>query len=519
MGKLAEAYVDIKGDDSNLNATLNRSDGALSRFVAGANARLGGIALAAGLATGVAGLAAAFEAVKKAADLGESLDKVKNAFGPSGGAIVKQADELAKKYGIVRREALDAASAFGLMGRAAGLTKEQSAQLGNTFVKLGIDLASFHNLTNAEAFEKLRSGLAGESEPLRPLGILLSEDAVKAEALASGLVKVNRTLTDQEKVLARVSLIQKQMANQGAVGDRERTADSTANQMKKIAGDWENFKTELGKELIPALSESIKLAHELGATFEKTFGAGPVQAFGAELKAMAAAWRVQNDIGWNHTDNEFRAEFNRRDKGLPAATKEEIAAAAAKGKDKNQIKNNFAAQLAPEELKNRVLVNQRLAAEAQANWEKRLNEKAERENRAGLGRPLDIASRLLGPSHGVLGAALGALGPDEAGQTPIGRLKHAFGQIGQDRARQAAMDEAERQDRHRERNRIPAQFTNGEDFWKQLQTSSLNKEGDAAKTQVEKLQENTKKLDEAKQTIGTLIGAIKDMVPRMRGRS
>ena len=64
-----------------------------------------------------------------------------------------------------------------------------------------------HRQPERDAFDKIRSGLAGEAEPLRPLGIMLSEDAVKVEAVAMGLTRVKRELTEQEKILARMSLI------------------------------------------------------------------------------------------------------------------------------------------------------------------------------------------------------------------------------------------------------------------------------------------------------------------------
>lgn len=215
-------------------------------------------------------------AAKKAADLGESVSKVKVVFGGASKGMIDQADELARKFGVVKQSVLDAGAGFGLMGRAAGLSAESSAKLGQEMVQLGLDMASFHNISNEEAFEKLRSGLAGEAEPLRPLGILLSEDAVKAEALATGLIKVKRELTDQEKVLARLSLIRKQAGP--AIGDLERTADSAANQMRKLEGELQNAAVEFGSSLQDALKDGISLARELGGVLKeagaKEFGDG-----------------------------------------------------------------------------------------------------------------------------------------------------------------------------------------------------------------------------------------------------
>ena len=255
----------------------------------GAMIGLGAVGGAAGIAGGL--LAAA----KKSADLGESISKVRVIFGGAANGMLDQANELARKFGVVKQSALDAGAGFGLMGRAAGMSKEASSKLGQEMVQLGLDMASFHNITNEEAFEKLRSGLAGEAEPLRPLGILLSEDAVKAEALAMGLVKVKRELTDQEKVLARLSLIRKQAGP--AVGDLERTADSNANQLRKLQGEMENAAVEFGDKLQAALKDGISLAHELGDAIMAATGKSAAENVGELVRASVNLGRTAVDGG------------------------------------------------------------------------------------------------------------------------------------------------------------------------------------------------------------------------------
>ncbi len=286
--KLAELYVEVSANSKKLDVELAKSRSKLMAFGAFAKKQassvsLGGLTSAGKIGgVGVAGAAAGigaglYAAAIKAADLGESISKVKVTFGSASGAMLKQADDLASKFGVVKREVLDAASGFGLMGIAAGQTGAAAGKMGQDFVKLGLDLASYHNISNQEAFEKLRAGLAGEAEPLRPLGIMLSEDAVKAEALAIGLVKVKRQLTEQEKIIARTSLIKKQAGP--AVGDLSRTSDSNANQLKNLKGQLENAITDFGAGLSDALTDGIKLAKELGAILKDA--AGP--SFGKDV--------------------------------------------------------------------------------------------------------------------------------------------------------------------------------------------------------------------------------------------
>ena len=264
-----------------MQAGLGRARSMLTSFAA-KSVRIG---IGAGLgALGVGGIGAGLlSAAKRAADLGESVSKVRVVFGASAQGMIDQADDLARRFGVVKQSALDAGAAFGLMGRAAGMTREEAAGLGQEFVQIGLDLASIHNISNEEAFEKIRSGLAGEAEPLRPLGIFLSEDAVKAEALASGLIKVKRELTETEKIRARAGLIRKQQGD--AKGDLERTADSAANQMRKLEGELANAAVDFGEHLQGALKDAISLAHELGAAIKAATGKEAAEGFGELVRA------------------------------------------------------------------------------------------------------------------------------------------------------------------------------------------------------------------------------------------
>lgn len=277
MGVLATAVVDVETNLRPLQTGLARAKESLTRFASEAKV-IGRVPLgegfnlrAIGLVAGAGGLGALLlDAAKKSSALGESMSKAKTVFGRDSAVVLQNTERLADKFGVARREAIDAASAFGLMGRAAGLSTEEQAKMANELTNLGIDLASFHNLSRQEAFTKLRAGLAGEAEPLRPLGIMLSEDAVKAEALAIGLTRVKRELTEQEKILARLSLIRR--AAGPAIGDAERTAESTENIMRKAMGDLDNLVTKLGSSLEPALVSAIRLAEELGKSLEKGLG-------------------------------------------------------------------------------------------------------------------------------------------------------------------------------------------------------------------------------------------------------
>jgi hypothetical protein len=263
MGLLSKAYVDIEANLKPLSSGLNDAKGMLRGFGASLGVLGGGIGVA-GITAGLMG------AVKAAADLGEAVSKAKTTFGSGFGTINSTVSDMANRFGLVKTEVLNAAANFGLIAQATGMTKQQSAELASTFTKLAADAASFFNIPMEEALQRLNSGLVGEAEPMRRFGVLLSEDAVKAEALRLGISSATKPLDEQGKVAARVSLILSGMAT--VTGDLERTQDSAANQMRKLSGDLANFKASFGENFTGPLVDGIKLLREFDEAVNRVTG-------------------------------------------------------------------------------------------------------------------------------------------------------------------------------------------------------------------------------------------------------
>jgi hypothetical protein len=218
-----------------------------------------------------AGVAAAgFKVVQSASDLNESISKSEVVFGESAKAIAAWSKTTAQALGLSQVAALEAASNFAILGQSAGLTGGDLADFSTDLTGLAADLASFNNTSVDEAITALAAGLRGESEPLRKFGVLLSAGAVEAEALEMGLAKTTKELTDQDKVLARNSLILKQTTLQQ--GDFARTADGAANQQRILAAEIENSRAAIGQGLLPAykdlLAQLVKVVEFFGKNSE-----------------------------------------------------------------------------------------------------------------------------------------------------------------------------------------------------------------------------------------------------------
>lgn len=211
-------------------------------------------------------IAAAFgAAIKAASDLGESVNKTRVVFGNSAKSVEDWSQTAARSFGLSRQQALEAAGSFGTLFDSMGLAEAESAAMSQRLVGLAADLASFNNIDPTEALDKLRSGLVGETEPLRTVGVLLNEAGVQAKAMELGLGGASGQLTEAEKVTARYHLILEQTTT--SQGDFARTADSLANQMRVARAELSDAAAALGEALLPAASKAAALVGDLARAF------------------------------------------------------------------------------------------------------------------------------------------------------------------------------------------------------------------------------------------------------------
>jgi len=221
--------------------------GAMSRGM-----KLAGVAIAAaaaGAAVGVTRFAA--QSVGAASDLDESLSKTRTVFGDASAAVEKFAQDAATNLGLSEQAALEATSTFGNLFTAMGINTGKASSLSQEIVQLAADLASFNNIEVEEAILALRSGLVGETEPLRRLGVNLSAARINAEALSSGLAETKGQIDAAAKAQAAFALIMDDTAT--AQGDFARTSDGLANTTRTLKAAVDDAKASIGVGFVNAI--------------------------------------------------------------------------------------------------------------------------------------------------------------------------------------------------------------------------------------------------------------------------
>lgn len=198
---------------------------------------------------------------KSCIDLGSDLQEVQNVVDVTFPHMSAQVDKFAKNaagsFGLSETMAKKFTGTFGAMAKSFGFSESAAYEMSTTLTGLAGDIASFYNLSQDEAYTKLKSVFTGETEALKELGVVMTQSALDAYALANGYGKTTQAMSEAEKVALRYAFVQNQLT--AASGDFARTSDSWANQVRILKLNFESLKATIGQGLINVLTPVIKV--------------------------------------------------------------------------------------------------------------------------------------------------------------------------------------------------------------------------------------------------------------------
>lgn len=194
--------------------------------------------------------------------LASNMEETQNKFEAVMGSMTGQAEEftnrLAESVGRNKTDLKDGLAAFQSFAVGMGFTKEQAFQVSTALQAASVDFASFNNVSDGEAQQRFIAAMSGSSEVMDKFGINIKAAALDQQLLEMGINKTTAEATEQEKALARMQIILKTMTQQGAMGDAIKTADSYANQLKRLKANIKTLVAEFGVRLIPIVNSVVK---------------------------------------------------------------------------------------------------------------------------------------------------------------------------------------------------------------------------------------------------------------------
>jgi hypothetical protein len=194
-------------------------------------------------------------AVAKFNDFYEATDLFHNAMGNLSGEADTLISKMQGLLDVDPTKAMTYMATIQSLGTSFGLTSDKAYVLSKNLTQLAYDESSYWNKDVAETFTAMSSAISGEIEPIRRLGIDLSQARLQQELLALGFNKQVSSLSQADKAVLRYIAIMKQTAN--VQGNLAQTIQSPANQIKILKAQLDMLAKSVGSLLYPAMKSIL----------------------------------------------------------------------------------------------------------------------------------------------------------------------------------------------------------------------------------------------------------------------
>ncbi len=235
--------------------------------------------------------------IDAASDLAEAQNVVDTAFGAMNWKMEQFAATALETYGISELTAKNMGSTYMAMAKGMGVATNAASDMAVTLTGRLSDIMSFYNKTQSEVDTIGRALITGETEPLKAIGVVMTQTNLSAYAMAQGFSKTYAEMSSNEQLLVRYKYFLEQTSL--AQGDFAKTSEGWANQTRLLSERINEFMTNLGGVIMNVLTPALQFANEAvtflndlffgGKTEEETTAAKNAEAVTDEITAVGTA--------------------------------------------------------------------------------------------------------------------------------------------------------------------------------------------------------------------------------------
>ena len=259
------------------DAKINRKEYDRGLKSMGASAGKFGASIGRKLAVGLAGVGFG-KFIKDATKAGASLNAMGTIIDASLPHMTKQVDEFAKRagaqFGLSETQAKGFVGKFASMASAMGYTEEQAYKMSTALTGLAGDVASYYHISQDEAFAKLGAVFTGETESLKQLGVIMTQNALDTFALQQGYGRTTAQMSELEKTTLRYNFVLDRLRL--TAGDFSKYANTWSGSIATIKLNWANFMAVMGQGIInillPLLQLIARISNALSALASRFLG-------------------------------------------------------------------------------------------------------------------------------------------------------------------------------------------------------------------------------------------------------
>lgn len=232
------------------------------------------------------------KAVTAASDLAEAQNVVDTAFGNMSWKMEQFAATALDTYGISELTAKNMGSTYMAMAKGMGVATDAASDMAVTLTGRLSDIMSFYNKTQSEVDTIGRALITGETEPLKAIGVVMTQTNLSAYAMAQGFAKTYDEMSANEQLLVRYKYFLEQTSM--AQGDFAKTSEGWANQTRLLSERLNEFMTNLGGLLMNTLTPALEFANEAVSFLNELFFGGNDNA--ENTAAVKNAEAVTNEV-------------------------------------------------------------------------------------------------------------------------------------------------------------------------------------------------------------------------------
>lgn len=201
----------------------------------------------------------------------ETTSKFESIFGDEAKEMSKWINQLNKDLGVNTTSMMDYTSTLYGMGKNLGFTTQEAVKFSKDLGLLSQDMASFYNISSDDAFNKLRSYMAGSTEVLYDYGVVATEANLKTFALSKGITKAYNSMNQAEKSMLRYEFAMKGLEQ--ANKDLEITLKSPSNQARMLKESLNGLSVALGSCFMPILTVVLPILNTFTQALTRTMNA------------------------------------------------------------------------------------------------------------------------------------------------------------------------------------------------------------------------------------------------------
>ena len=234
-------------------------------------------------------------ATTNASSIVESENLLRATYNEGADALLNWADSNAEAYGLANASAKQYLSFLTGVLNNTDISSDKLGRMAQNYTRLVGDMASAYNTEIDDAFQAIRSGIAGNTLAMQRYGIVLSVTNLQQYLQSKGIDATYRSLDAASKQYVRYAYIMEHTAE--VQGDYTRTFESFANSVKTLKNEWNNFLSLLGQYAIPVLMPIINALRTAIAY------AGAILKYLAEIYGWEQYTTIAVDYSYRQVEN------------------------------------------------------------------------------------------------------------------------------------------------------------------------------------------------------------------------